>query len=112
MITREIEIECLPDEIPESFTVDVTELMIGQSIRASEIPLAGSMKLLSPADRVISHVVTLKAEEAEPAAAEAQPRQPPSPKSSRRARRKRKAQADEEEERRRSSTGGRTMFVA
>ena len=69
LITREIEIECLPDEIPEEFTVDVTELMIGQSVRASDIPLTGSMKLVSPADAVISHVVALKAE-AEPAAAE------------------------------------------
>src|ERR1700733_8721981 len=29
VITREIEIECLPDEIPEEYTVDVTELSIG-----------------------------------------------------------------------------------
>lgn len=69
LITREIEIECLPDEIPEEFTVDVTELMIGQSVRASDIPLTGSTKLMSPADSVISHVITIKAE-AEPAAAE------------------------------------------
>ncbi len=33
------------------------ELMIGQSIRAGDIPLAGSMKLVSPAESVISHVV-------------------------------------------------------
>jgi large subunit ribosomal protein L25 len=70
LITREIEIECLPDEIPEEFTVDVSELMIGQSIRAGEIPLVGSTKLLSPADSVISHVITIKVE-AEPVAAEA-----------------------------------------
>jgi large subunit ribosomal protein L25 len=70
MITREIEIECLPDEIPEEFTVDVSELMIGQSIRAGEVPLVGSTKLLSPADSVISHVITIKVE-VEPAAAEA-----------------------------------------
>ncbi len=63
IITREIEIECLPDDIPEEFVVDVAELMIGQSIRASEIPLAGSTKLLSPGDAVISHVVSLKVEE-------------------------------------------------
>jgi large subunit ribosomal protein L25 len=68
VITREIEIECLPDEIPEHFTVDVSELMIGQSVRASEIVLSGSMILLSPPESVISHVVVLKAEE-EPAAA-------------------------------------------
>lgn len=69
LITREIEIECLPDEIPEEFRIDVTELMIGQSVRASDIPLTGSTKLMSPADSVISHVITIKAE-AEPAAAE------------------------------------------
>ena len=69
LITREIEIECLPDEIPEEFTIDVSELMIGQNIRAGDIPLVGSTKLLSPADSVISHVITIKVE-AEPVAAE------------------------------------------
>jgi large subunit ribosomal protein L25 len=69
VITRAIEIECLPDEIPESFTVDVTELMIGQSKRASDVPLTGSMKLVSDPQSVIAHSVALRAE-AEPAAAE------------------------------------------
>jgi large subunit ribosomal protein L25 len=70
LITREIEIECLPDEIPEEFTIDVSELMIGQSVRASDIPLTGSTKLMSPADSVISHIITIKVE-AEPVAADA-----------------------------------------
>jgi large subunit ribosomal protein L25 len=69
-ITREVEIECLPDEIPESYTVDVTELMIGQNLRASDIPLTGSVKLVSPPEQVIAHVVTLKAEEVAAPAAE------------------------------------------
>lgn len=76
IITREIEVECLPDEIPEQFVVNVSELMIGQSIRAGEIQLSGSMKLLSPSDAVISHVVSLRVEEApaaEAAVAEAAP---------------------------------------
>ncbi len=60
-VTREIEIECLPDEIPEHFTVDVSELMIGQAIRAADIPMTGSMKLLAPPDAVISHVTVIKA---------------------------------------------------
>jgi large subunit ribosomal protein L25 len=63
IVTREIEIECLPDEIPEQFTVNVVELLVGQNIRAAEIPLPGSMKLLSAPDAVISHVVSLRAEE-------------------------------------------------
>ena len=63
IITRSIEIECLPDEIPEGFTVDVTELMIGQSKRASDVALSGSMKLVSAPETVIAHIVTLRAEE-------------------------------------------------
>ncbi len=62
LITREVEIECLPDEIPEQFTVDVSELMIGQSIRAGALPMTGSMKLVSTSEAVISHVVAMKAE--------------------------------------------------
>ena len=42
VITRSVEIECLPDEIPENFTVDVTELMIGQSKRASDVALSAA----------------------------------------------------------------------
>lgn len=64
IVTREIEIECLPNDIPEQFTVNVAELMIGQNIRAGDIALGGSITLLSPPDAVISHVVALRAEEA------------------------------------------------
>ena len=64
VVTREIEVECLPDEIPGHFTVDVTELMIGQALRASEVALTGSMKLMSLPDAVIAHVIALRAEAA------------------------------------------------
>jgi len=69
IITRAVEIECLPDDIPEHFIVDVRELMIGQSKRASDIALSGSMKLTSAPETVIAHIVTLKVE-AEPVASE------------------------------------------
>ncbi len=69
IVTRFIEIECLPDEIPESFTIEVTELMIGQSRRASDVGLAGSMKLVSSPETVIAHVVALRGEAAETPAA-------------------------------------------
>ncbi len=69
IITRSIEIECLPDEIPEDFKISVADLMIGQSKRASDVELAGSMKLISSPETVIAHVVTLRAEEEAPAAA-------------------------------------------
>jgi len=67
IVSRAADIECLPDEIPEHFTVDVTELLIGQSKRISDLPMSGSMKLISSPDTVIAHVVALRAE-AEPAA--------------------------------------------
>ena len=69
IISREVEIECLPDEIPEHFVVDVSPLMIGQSVRAGGVTLMGSMQLLSPAEAVIAHVVAMRAEEVAPAAA-------------------------------------------
>ena len=56
-ITRDIEIECLPDEIPENFKIDVTEFLLGSSLRAGDVKLSGSMKLLSSPDQVISHVI-------------------------------------------------------
>jgi large subunit ribosomal protein L25 len=62
VVTREVQIECLPDEIPENFVVEVTELLIGQSIRAGELPLVGSMKLLSQPEAVLVHVIALRAE--------------------------------------------------
>jgi len=63
IVTRSVEIECLPDDIPEHFTLDVSELMLGQNRRAGDIALSGSMKLVSPAEQVIAHVVALHHEE-------------------------------------------------
>src|SRR5580658_3376842 len=71
LVTRQVEIECLPDDIPEHFVLDVSELMIGQAVRASDIPLTSSIRLVSNPEAVISHVVALRIEEVEPAAAAA-----------------------------------------
>jgi len=70
-VHREVEIECLPADIPEHIEVDVSELMLNQSIRLRDV--LGSMKWtpISDADLMLVHVVPQKAE-AEPAAAEAE----------------------------------------
>ncbi|MEK7755388.1 MAG: 50S ribosomal protein L25 [Acidobacteriota bacterium] len=60
LVTREIEIECLPEEIPEEFVIDVVELMLGQSRRASDVVMTGSMQLLSAPDTVIAHVIAMR----------------------------------------------------
>ncbi|MFN0172345.1 MAG: 50S ribosomal protein L25 [Bryobacteraceae bacterium] len=70
VVDRNVEIECLPDEIPEHFDLNISELLIGQAIRASELPITGSMKLLSAADSVLVHVIAprgTETAEAEPA---------------------------------------------
>jgi large subunit ribosomal protein L25 len=67
MVTREVEIECLPAEIPEEFRVDISELMIGKQLRASEIPMdPDKMKLVTDTNRVIAHVVQPREEEEKP----------------------------------------------
>jgi large subunit ribosomal protein L25 len=63
IISRSVEIECLPDDIPESFVIDVSELMIGQSKRGGDVGLSASMKLVSDPHTVIAHIVSLRAEE-------------------------------------------------
>ncbi|MGD0695197.1 MAG: 50S ribosomal protein L25/general stress protein Ctc [Terriglobia bacterium] len=75
---REVELECLPDDIPEHVTVDVTELTIGKNLRVSDLPLGPRVKVLTDPARVVAHVVALKAEEEKPAAevAEAAPAEP------------------------------------
>ena len=66
MVTREVEIECLPTEIPGEFKVDVTELMIGKQLRVADLPLdLQKMKLVTDPQRVIAHVVALREEEEE-----------------------------------------------
>jgi large subunit ribosomal protein L25 len=81
IVTREVEIECLPGDIPEEFKVDVSPLTIGNQLRAGDLPIdPQKMKLLTDKTRVLAHVVILKKEE-EPApeaavAAEAAPAEP------------------------------------
>jgi len=62
LVTRSIEIECVPDDIPNQFDVDVTELMIGSNIRVSELPVFSGVRVLTAPEAVIVHVVGIKEE--------------------------------------------------
>ena len=80
-VHREIEVEVLPADIPESVTVDISELMLHQGVRVRDLNVEGARwKPVSEADMMIVHVVALKAEEPEPtaeaAAAPAAPAEP------------------------------------
>ena len=63
-ILREVEVECLPDDIPEHITVDVTELLIGRNLRVSDLPVDEKVKVLAEPARVVAHVLPPKTEEA------------------------------------------------
>ena len=68
IVTREVEIECLPADIPTEFKVDVSGLMLGKQLRAGELAMDGTkMKLVTDPDRVLAHVVALRVEEEKPA---------------------------------------------
>jgi len=76
---REVEVECLPDDIPEKIAVDVSELVIGRSIRVSDLAPGDKLKILTDPTRVVAHVMMLKVvEEEKPAevAAEVAPAEP------------------------------------
>jgi large subunit ribosomal protein L25 len=69
-VHREIQIECLPADIPEHIEVDVSELMLNQAIRLRDIATDPKWTPISEPDIMLAHVVTLRVE-AEPVAAEA-----------------------------------------
>ena len=74
---REVEVECLPDDIPEAINVDVSPLALGQSLRVSELTISPKVKVLTDSNRVVAHVVSPRAEEEKPAeTAEAAPAEP------------------------------------
>ena len=68
IIMREIEVECLPGDIPERIEVDVTDLGLHGAIRVSDLKISDKVKVLDEADQIVVHVVSVK-EEAAPAAA-------------------------------------------
>jgi large subunit ribosomal protein L25 len=62
-VTREIQVESLPTDIPEHIDVDVTELLLNQAIRLRDLPSNPRWKPVSDPDTMLVHVVLPKAEE-------------------------------------------------
>ena len=68
MVTREVEVEVLPADIPTEFRADISGLGLNQALRAGDLQVDTSkIKLITDKDRVIAHVVALKVEEEKPA---------------------------------------------
>jgi large subunit ribosomal protein L25 len=62
-VTRDIQVQCLPTDIPEHIDVDVSELMLNQSIRLRDVAQNPKWKPVTDADAMIAHVVMPKVEE-------------------------------------------------
>ncbi len=59
---REVEIECLPADIPSHIDVDVSELTFGKVLRVSDLPHSEKIKFLSDENQPVAHVTSVKEE--------------------------------------------------
>ncbi|HSA93528.1 MAG TPA: 50S ribosomal protein L25 [Terriglobales bacterium] len=61
-VLREVELECLPADIPSHIDVDVTELIHGKVLRVSDLPHSEKLKFLTDANYPVAHIVHIKEE--------------------------------------------------
>jgi len=59
---REIEIECLPDAIPGHVAVDVSSLLIGQTLHVSDLKLSDNIRILTDPDEMLATIINVKEE--------------------------------------------------
>lgn len=70
VVAREVEVECLPSDIPTEFRADVSGLALNQALRAGDLTIdTAKIKLLTDPSAVLAHVVALRVEEEKPAEA-------------------------------------------
>ena len=62
VVTREVEIECLPLDVPEKIEIDITNLEVGKAIRAGELTTHDNWTVRTNPSRVLVHIVMKKAE--------------------------------------------------
>jgi large subunit ribosomal protein L25 len=70
-VMREVDIECLPADIPSHFNVDVSHLELHGVLRVSELPHSEKIKYLNSEDATVAHVATIREEVPTPAEVEA-----------------------------------------
>jgi large subunit ribosomal protein L25 len=66
-ILREVEVECLPGDIPSAIEADVSELVFGKVLRVSDLKRDDKIEFITEANQPIAHITTVK-EEVAPAA--------------------------------------------
>lgn len=78
---RELDVECLPGDIPEQVVVDVTDLVRGQALHVRDLKLPASVQVHDSSDRVVVTVAGKQKEEVEAAPAAAAPAEEPAKES-------------------------------
>jgi len=66
IIRRELDVQCLPLEVPESIEIDISDLDIGDSIHVGKIHLEGDVEFLDDDNYTVITVLSPKLEEEEP----------------------------------------------
>ncbi len=61
-LLRELEIECLPGDIPDGIEVDISHLTFGKVLRVSDLPRSDKLKFLSDENQPVAHVISIKEE--------------------------------------------------
>jgi large subunit ribosomal protein L25 len=63
IVHRQLELECLPADIPEHIEIDVSEMMVGQSVRVRDVATNAKWKAVSDPEMMLMHVIIPKVEE-------------------------------------------------
>ena len=61
-IMREVEVECLPGDIPSHIDADVSELVFGTVLRVKDLPHDGKLKFITDEDQAVAHITSVKEE--------------------------------------------------
>jgi large subunit ribosomal protein L25 len=63
-LLREVEVECLPGDIPNQVELNVADLVFGMVLRVADLPKSDKLKFVTDEDQPVAHVITIKEEEA------------------------------------------------
>jgi large subunit ribosomal protein L25 len=62
IVIREVEVECLPADIPPHIDADVSELVFGKVLRVSDLPHGGKLKFVTDPNQAVAHITHIKEE--------------------------------------------------
>lgn len=62
-IVREVEVECLPADIPNAIELNVSELVFGMVLRVSDLPKNEKIKFVTDPEQPVAHIISIKEEE-------------------------------------------------